>query len=70
MASTKGVCVKRNCTVEGSWPGPKPIIPQICQVFVAQAQKNALARVAAATIKATTISCINDLQITFDARVS
>jgi hypothetical protein len=61
--------VKYNCSLEQILPPPPPIIIQICNIYIASAQKLVIGRVNEITVKFITIACQNDLTLTFNLKV-
>ena len=69
MDQSKGLCVKWDCPLESSWINPLPIAIEICDLVVTVAQKQALGAIDRRLLAQSQMSCVRDLQLTFDSNV-
>ena len=64
-----GVCVKWDCPLESPRSNPIAVIAKLCDAVIGAAQKNPIGTINRRVIKVAKISCINDVQTTFQAQV-
>lgn len=69
---SRGICIEPDCECkpEQKWIKPLPVIPRVCDVFIGAAQKRAMGEIDPNVVDMARDSCVNDMQMTFDARVS